>query len=150
MARRWIIRSLALTLLTLCVVAWAGSYWRDWKISSYDKSGKWYSTQVLRDGCITFTRSPNQTFDLWSTSEPVGTPTPTEGLFGDPPATPAARRLLGFVFEPPPFLYVSIPLWFPTLLIAVLLWLVWRTTRPKAPGRAFPVEPATKSGELKP
>jgi hypothetical protein len=40
----------------------------------------------------------------------------------------------------------TIPLWFPTLLSALLLWFVWRKTRATPVGRAFPVEVA-KSGE---
>ena len=32
MIRRWLIRSLPLTLLTFCIVAWVGSYWRGFGI----------------------------------------------------------------------------------------------------------------------
>jgi len=35
---------------------------------------------------------------------------------------------------------ICIPLWLPILVAAFLLWLFWRKTRPRAVGRAFPVE----------
>lgn len=46
--------------------------------------------------------------------------------------------------------FVAVPLWLPTLLLLGLYWFVWRKTRAKYSGRAFPVEPAAKSGESKP
>jgi hypothetical protein len=60
-------------------------------------------------------------------------------------------HFLGFAYEPygPPFrslsfVWVRIPLWFPTLVSGGLLWLVWRKTRPRyKPGTGFPVEPAS-------
>jgi len=44
--------------------------------------------------------------------------------------------------------FVRIPLWFPTTLSAGLVWLIWRKTRGKYRGQAFPIE-EIKSDELK-
>ena len=67
------------------------------------------------------------------------------------------HHLLGFAYqavvEPAGVGYrssvgcVFIPLWFPTLLSTLLLWLVWRKTRPRTVG--FPVEPSNNSGTSK-
>ena len=40
-----------------------------------------------------------------------------------------------------------VPLYFPTLLSALLLWLVWRKTRPKYNGKGFPVEVGDKQAK---
>jgi hypothetical protein len=71
---------------------------------------------------------------------------------------------LGFAFEPqfphgPAAIgltgsFLFIPLWFPTLISAGLLWLVWRKTRKTYPGGGFPVEitppPQTPSAPASP
>ena len=60
----------------------------------------------------------------------------------------APYRFGGFAYNVVPMFggeeryYVLIPLWFPTILSAALLWFVWRKTRKKGTSGAFPVEPA--------
>jgi hypothetical protein len=60
-----------------------------------------------------------------------------------------AYHLLGFAWDahagPDRWHYIMIPLWFPPLLSALLLWLVWRKTRPKSSGKGFPVEVGEKT-----
>ena len=41
--------------------------------------------------------------------------------------------------------FIQIPLWFPSIVFSIGYWLVWRKTRPKPIGRAFPVELAKES-----
>jgi hypothetical protein len=60
----------------------------------------------------------------------------------------AFYHFIGFAYDPKKEALetmVLIPLWFPTLLFALLLWLVWRKTRGKGPGRGFPVEVGKKA-----
>lgn len=39
---------------------------------------------------------------------------------------------------------IVVPLYFPTLLSALLLLLIWRMTRPRNIGKGFPIEPSVK------
>ena len=143
MLRRWIIRGLTLTLLTLCVVAWVGSYWRcvsvnHWRNKTdvdvsiiahgrlllHSAEFKTITTPTARwsVGNLDAGRNDLKIFDRYSTFSFGGFAL----LYGDPDRT--INRLRG----------VSIPLWFPTLLSGMLLWFVWRKTKAKPKG--FPVE----------
>ena len=142
MVRRWLIRSLALTLLTLCVVAWVGSYFESMMVTFGGNTRLWCSS--LRGGELDLTYQ-NQSpipFSGWAVEFDQ-----CDGV--DRAVTRATyeampHQLLGFAWRPHKEYWVDlmIPLWFPTMLAAGLFWLIWRKTRPKYSGRAFPVEPA--------
>ncbi len=146
MMRRWIIRGLALALLTLCVVAWVGSYcrplyieqnvggrsksffWAEGRVGYFFNSGlmgPWPGWKSLFDrGLIGFDSS------FWFTWDSQG-----------------SWHILGFCSGgTKDRWWCTIPLWFPAVVVALvpMLWLVWRKTRSKYNGRGFPVEPARK------
>ena len=147
MIRRWFIRGLALTLLALCVVAWVGSYWRGAYLM-HDGRG-WQQRAILARGGIGLgiLRVSGPFHSQWLRGTMAIEPDFGWGLDKDD-----VFGWTGFHF-----VYrwadktIVIPLWFPTLLSALLLWFVWRKTRAKQTGRAFPVQvPATILGESKP
>jgi hypothetical protein len=146
MIRRWLIRGLALTLLTLCVVAWVGSYFQQHWFGRY----AWdrYSICVLAYGSIIWDK-----YDLKHVENPMEIRPWRPWSDWLPPEldfTPWGHRApknwtLGFAYMPWDIRgewNATVPLWFPTLLSALLLWFVWRKTRPAYNGRGFPVEVA--------
>jgi hypothetical protein len=149
MFRRWFIRSLALTLLTLCVVAWVGSYWaRVWRVG------------ITFEHCDYFLLENGSTLiDVAKRVAPVDYLLAGWHLEKAYPVDMQMNyehfdfRLAGFAVIPSTVhadnLAVFFPLWFPTLLSALLVVFAWRKTRAKPVGGAFPVEPA-KSGEKQP
>jgi hypothetical protein len=164
MLRTWCIRGLALTLLTLCVVTWVGSYWQEAKIGkfrgTYNENNYVMSLvygRVRYAATIYGTSTRSQW--TWFTSLDRATRSPADELirfrWND-------FHLFGFVRQ----LHdeaetlkgrgehvtlrgssrlIAIPMWFPTFLSAALLWLLWRKTRPKFNGKGFPVEPSAKA-----
>jgi hypothetical protein len=144
---RWLVRGLALTLLTLCAVAYAGSDFQRlafvWEQSLPRR--EWIG--ALGSGWLALEK--HDIIDL-SLPTPVN-PGLRRTLFRDGAVFQRAYsgstyHGFGFAYHPDPSglshdnWYVIIPLWFPTLLSAGLLWLVWRKTRKPNPGVAFPVE----------
>ena len=140
MKKRWILRGMFIALLALCLGAWGVSYWRDCKITYF--SDQIYSCSIETG------RLSIQRFDIgvrfnhtlsWHSFPPSssdGYDTSVHTIF----------HFLGFaVFRMPAGMSVTIPFWFLTLLATLLLWLVWRKTRPKLKGGAFPVVPAAKA-----
>ncbi len=137
MVRRWLIRTFFIGILVVCVVAWVASYRRE-IIFEYEGTAT-----SLRLACessyIVFnvfsppkggTLSNGWYFSLWPIHEYVE----------------ARHWFLGFGFT-----YqrggrndVCVPLWFPVLLSALTLYFVWRKTRPKSAGKAFPIEPTDR------
>jgi len=138
---RWLIRSFAIALLTLClnVLAWSYFYqFCTWYGPSHDKH---YSVGTYMGGVgfgvVTHGSLPKG----WSFSY-------------DRPAHSLSDitdiRFLGFVYfdwalDPTRSGLATgrgfcIPFWFLSLLSAGLLWFVWRRTRTKTAGRGFPVE----------
>jgi hypothetical protein len=147
MIRRWLIRGLLLTLLTLCVTAWVTSYSQGIGIVYSGNS----QVSVLGEG------KGEAVLDLEFMTPSVGAGPGWEvGHSADPDTgfANAQYHFLGFGFAKSVAIAaggtqvsrwtVWIPLWFPTLLTALLLWFVWRKTRAKP--RGFPVE-VVKSGE---
>ena len=147
MKKRWIIRSFFISLLVFCVGAWVGSY------SQY--------------ACVQYIGTSNALFFggecgwLWFGnygSRPIGS-SPWDFAHLRASQVRTRQQYLSTDWHRAGFAWKSnsklreftawIPLWFTTLLALLLLLLVWRKTRPKMAGRAFPVEPAAKSGELK-
>ncbi len=150
MMRRWLIRALALALLTLCVGAWVGSYWRLFEVDY--SSGKVSRNLIILCGRIRFARQLSAREGWTCDSEWVwrsDTLKEDDSMRQEYPLTQyhwAGLALWTGMVGPPDGkgCLVHIPLWFPTLLSALLLWLVWRKTRPKYNGRGFPVEAAGK------
>ena len=143
---RWIIRGLCLALLTPSVTVWVGSHYEAVGLH-YAGSARYHNLQV-HSGYIIFMEQERLT-TAWQ---------PTWRLDHDVAIRERAQhyyaicrpRFCGFGYGVPPdasyaFIFlVFVPIWFPTLLSALLLWLVWRKTRPKYNGRGFPVEAAGK------
>ena len=143
MFRRWIIRGLALTLLTLCVVAWVGSYWRVVGIS-YNEATRSQSLFGAKGKARLLVSLPDGAMRRWRFYYNANAYSDHEN---------ARYHFMGFAFDRAggqalgglpgwPIWAVWVPLYFPTLLSALLLWFVWRKTRAKPIGGAFPVEPA--------
>jgi len=135
--KRRIIRAIFIGLLTICVVAWIGSYWRGFFVVR--QSDKQYSLTIecgrVLTGCWNLSASPL----VWNADfyDPKG--------WSDWDAH-MGNRFLGFTFNGPSPVYdstfsITIPLWFISLVAALLLWYVWRKTRPTIPPeKAFPVQ----------
>lgn len=150
MMRRWLIRGLALTLLTLCALAWVGSYFQRAYIQ-YAGQNCYYLD--VESGTIRFSLSDDGfgagRWD-WNYLSPWKYLSPYRQQFQGAYQR-AKYHFAGFAFSryhiTPLFLsgwFMDVPLYFPTLLSTLLLWLVWRKTRPKYNGRGFPVEAAGK------
>lgn len=133
MIRRWLIRSLALLLLTLCVVAWVGSYWHAIEIDHDDETS--ISLIMGKGRAAFFLAYPSDKPPSWHPGWRLPTyPIDVINWSGD-------SDVIGFRFHHSRRGWsLMIPLYFPTLLSAFLLWLVWRKTRAKPIGGAFPVE----------
>jgi hypothetical protein len=132
MLRRWIIRSLALALLTLCLTAWVGSYWRRCDVQ-YKRN--FWNDLTVNSGRIDFQRVPNEFEKVarlrFETNNPYD--------WGDSKGFDYHFIGFGFLHFPRSW-ELQFPLWFPTTLSAGCLWLVWRKSRPKYSGKGFPVE----------
>jgi hypothetical protein len=139
---RWLIRGLTLTLLALCVLAWVGSRWQTVGVRYFVRDFT-YAVE-LEQGCVSAGHDNyhfllfGQEHDGWDFfHRPAALPTGFFGGFG----------FVSWKSFPLSFWRVTVPLWFPTLLSALLLWFVWRKTGAKPIGGAFPVEiTATKPG----
>jgi hypothetical protein len=145
MVRRWIIRGLALALLTLCVTAWIGSYFEIETVFYESKTEIWWAS--VAGGELELTHQhhgPGGSRKLMVPHAPYDT-IARDGTRNAYRNTP--YHLLGFAWQPRtapnPVQGVMIPLWFPTTLAAGFLWLIWRKTRPQYTGQGFPVEVAT-------
>jgi hypothetical protein len=141
MFRRWLIRGLALVLLALCVLAWAGSYGRalgfeniqynlgmaNGRLGAYrdmlSGTSPWHSYARKID--------PNDDDSGWDSQAQFHVAGFTLRLDQD-------HNYGGF----------TVPLWFLVVLSALMLWSVWRKTRAKPLRGGFPVEvAATERGE---
>jgi hypothetical protein len=149
MVRRWLIRGLALTLLTLCVGAWAGSYF-EYEAIDYEGATRCGFT-LLEAGELQlffgdYAPWAQQGWDVWHGRCDSKLRAEILSLYKS-----TQYHLLGFAWQPrrptERGQRVMIPLWFPTLLSALLLWLVWRKTRPAYNGRGFPVEVGGRAGK---
>ncbi|MCL2639464.1 MAG: hypothetical protein FWD53_01330 [Phycisphaerales bacterium] len=136
MTLRWPLRSFALTLLTLCLSSWAWSYFLSFYIGYVSSSlGRAYWITTYTGGVLLSADRVGLSELGWQF-----------GYDRDARSWESAERFLGFAYQSWPSSigapwYVGIPFWFPSLLSAVLLWFIWRQTRPKTEGRGFPVEP---------
>jgi hypothetical protein len=147
MFRRWLIRGLALTLLTLAVAAWVGSYFQI--IGGHYTGGNGNGARPnhteyfrINSGSLFYEhRSPSNIEDNgwhWYHLAPDHKEIATDYKIMD-------YRIIGFAYQPESDLVFStrvlIPLWFPALLSTLILWFVLRRTKPKHKAMGFPIEP---------
>ena len=144
MIKRWLFRSFFIGLLVLCVGAWVISRW--WT-SEFTYLGTSYDGATLADGRIGFgqNHSPSTFRTGWHQDFRPN----VRGYWSVSDLSPNLHGLGFSCYHDSGRWDIIIPLWLPTLLLAGLNWFVWRKTKPKPVGRAFPIEPATKPGELK-
>jgi hypothetical protein len=140
MARGWLIRSFFVAQCAICALAWIISYVRPVEFIVNYPAYK-YVFVPFSDGRIAFLHENDvvTSHHGWGLGCRWGSH--FEWRQGDQNAN---FHFLGFSsYSPAPreWLY-SIPLWFPTFLSSLLLWFIWRKTKPKRLGGAFPVEPA--------
>ena len=115
-------RLLGLVMLILCILAWIGSYWRGFFIGfgRIDPLGGWYTPLLaIANGRIAL-NWPN-----WSGDLDIGF------------AIPSKWRTTGFIGFYIENRYITVPLWFLTMLSALILCFLWRKSRAMAKG--FPV-----------
>jgi hypothetical protein len=131
--KRWIIRTFFIGLLLLFAGGWVGSYKYGWEVG-YRNNNTWV-LEVNRG------RIDLDWWDSFNIHE-------EQGWYGRSAyaQVPINYDHLGFFWmNEAGIIWLSIPFWFPTTVSAALLWWVWRKTRPKPVGRAFPVELAKAS-----
>ncbi|HVT81139.1 MAG TPA: hypothetical protein VHM90_10825 [Phycisphaerae bacterium] len=136
MVRRWIIRVPFLLALACVLSVWAVSYFGALAVFKESPGDRRYigAVQGLCDiGEIhpaLEPLAPQSLFYPGSNAKAWGIPPTTLGFFwGDP---------FPYYFE------IVFPLWLPAVVLAGLNWFVWRKTRAKGVGRAFPVEAASE------
>ena len=119
MTCQWIIRGLVIALLCLCITGWVLSYQSSTHIYFYHDNTSFRIGSSLGEG---------GQFHLHIS-------TVLSSMMFNP------KTWLGFGFQKGSgYWYAIIPFWFPTLLSTALLWITWRTTRPKPVERGFPVD----------
>ena len=140
--KRWIIRSFFIGLLLLCVGGWLVSFKVGWVVgynnvhnhNEYEMVVHWGKIRFsFLDGHHAVAFVPDGWFQDTFPAYPLKGTNADADLYG--------RKFVGFESgEVGRRQWISIPFWFPTTISAAFLWLVWRKTRPKPKGRAFPVE----------
>ena len=151
MFHRWIIRCAALLLPALCVTGWLWSATHVGVIRLAFRDGYYLAGSTEWGGVALAWERPHKDvvggFLWWGDSRPghiLPPPSPGEtGYLGfsyrwdEAPSPPGGFR---FTFRR----CVGVPYWFLTLVSGVLAWLVWRKTKVKPAGGAFPVEATAK------
>lgn len=144
MSRRWIIRSFALALVVCFLMTWAASYWVTGILVHYVTMGGGSGENgflAFRTGQISFLRRGPLLSADWQAGLTSNTYTDWwVPEFLDGYSARAKFRFLGFHFYDANDLFISIPLWFPTILAGLLFWWAWRKTRGNPATRGFPVE----------
>jgi len=139
MKRRWLIRSMFITLLLLSLAAWAWSH--PYGYTAGLKNGPYSLGTGLSDGVWLFAFGKGGDARQGFQFEKLGWSLPAD--FSLLPSTHSFLRFLignesssgisQFI--------VGVPLWFLTSMLTLTLIYVWRKTRPKPnPATAFPVE----------
>jgi hypothetical protein len=122
---------LTLALLALCIVTWAGSYWRCPYVGYNSKTR---STAVrIECGRLGFDviEENNYRNDWYAVVLQA-----EDWSYWDQHMV--NFKFLGFTFKHDVFLGFTVPLWFPTALSAALVFFLWRKRRHKPTG--FPLE----------
>ena len=149
MSRRWLIRCFLIALCVICIGVWVESYWRSTEVVLGNNiHGHWIVILGLSNGMtvLCLDRASGLPPPGWFYYYTLSTPSSPVGLarfFAESYAY-APFHLLGFSYHSA-LKCVTIPLWFPTLLSASLLWFAGRKTERKPTGGAFPIEPLAKS-----
>ena len=143
MVRRWLIRSLFLLPLLLCVAGWAWNMAHYGGLVYYARDSRWFGVGTS-EGVVTLGAGLNNALaDGWQGEWAYNGP--AFSAIGDD-----RYALLGFSLVhlysrsgENAFDFLSIPYWFLTLATAALFFLAWRKTRPKPDSNtAFPIEVA--------
>ena len=149
MLRRWMIRSLTLTLVLCFLTAWVASYWITAVLVHYVPMGGGIGQNgliAIRTGQISFLREG----PLLSTNWQGGLTSNTVTRWWVPQfldyyfANSDFRFLRFHFYHGSKNQFVSIPFWFLTILAGLLLWWAWRNTRGKSATGAFPVETCSR------
>ncbi len=131
--------------MSLCALVWVASYWGQFQVIHQDSRGIKKS----------FGTNSGRLYFMWGQmpidSAEVG-PADSNLAFHNHPADGwsyfdsqvASFHIIGFAYFGDSFAghVLTIPLWLPVLLSALLLWFVWRKIKPKSKGKAFPIEPS--------
>lgn len=134
MVKRWSLRCFFLSLLLLCVGGWAISHAHPFSVDNWRPSTGGYAVHWE-------TGAAGGYIDLLYSHMSGGDEVSDWHL---------ERRLLGFSVEADheatglAWLAVYVPFWFPSILSALALFVVWRKTAKRKLGRPFPVEMAAK------
>ena len=146
MIRRWLIRSFFIAFVVICVGAWVGS-------TLYDDGLSWGSRGRLWR-CEGGVGSSGGRCSLAVTWGEFGGGSRGWSFLHQCHKGPISHlngvdyTFAGFRLQYSTVGYsmyeAEIPFWFLTLVCACLLWFVWRKTKPKPLGGAFPIEPSAK------
>jgi hypothetical protein len=149
--RPWLFRVSALMLVTLCLVAWVGSYCREVGLERWDAPTSWVLTVNGGDLELCTKTVPDPAWRQyvvkswdWIYCLPAKSEYSTVGSNYNCLGFYAWFGSGGGIFGGS-VMTIVIPIWFPSLLAVGLLWFVWRKTRAKPDRKAFPVEGPSKS-----
>ena len=137
MLRRWLMFGLALMLLTLCLAAWGVSYWRRIYVIHHGKTSLSF---ILNSGRVSveWAGEVGTAPGWYSVNKKAGS--------WDAQDKRSTFCWLGFSYSVGiDGSYLTIPLWFPSLLSLILLWFAWRKARLTPKGKAFPIEPSIEA-----
>jgi hypothetical protein len=136
MVRRWVIRVLTILLLALCLGAGVASYWRFITIAYASES---ISTLGVGWGRLSFIHAASRPAKMgpgWSLDH--------ASVYSGSWARWDERadgKFVGFSYHRfSDGFDGTVPLWFPTLVLALLTWFIWRKTRAKVSGNPVPVK----------
>ena len=144
MFRRWFIRLLVLLPIVLCIIGWGWSSthtgWIRYSYGTNTFNANWIGCGT-RKGFIFFQNgidSPVRFRAGWHCGAESDKATessfvPSTGFYGFDHSVSLHTQFL------------FLPYWFLVLIFSGLLWLIWRRTRPKPKGGAFPVEVQRKA-----
>jgi hypothetical protein len=139
MIKRWTIRSILILIFLLATFAWARSYWVGRSLLFH---GKGHSERGLLSGgrfYFEHVQTEPRSFYGWE----------SEWFTPDKWSDDSGFHFLGFTYDRAGHAWwFTIPLWFPSLVSGLTLFLAWRGTRKQCIGGGFQVEPASEEKEL--